>query len=1100
MFNLSSSVSRITPYVINLPQGTVDFFAITLNGYVPLTVQFFDISIVPNITEWRWDFTSSGTTQSTDQNPTWVFDQPGVYNISLTVVGESVLSTTKLNYITVFSVDFDGTPVVGITPLTVQFLDLSNGFPTSWEWDFDNSGNTDSAVQNPSHTYVTPGTYDVKLTVANDNLQSGTVIKSQYITVLPPAEDDPASILIMNDMSCDTLYFASTDSDSNGNIYVLGNKNIGSSTGNYYGNTFLVKFDSQLRRQWQIDFEALDTSIPISLAVDKNTNVIHVVIGYYIDIIPKQFAVVISIDSSGVILNQKEFNSDVVGYEGIINSISVDNYGNVYISGLLNNEPAGYNIVPYIEKLTSDMNCIWKVVNDNIYPTIGAGVTSFHATDSAQNTYFVYSNRAAEFEIVKISSGGTVLIKKKLYYSSVELGNNFSLDLSINSNNDIFISGNIVTIISDNIVRGDILVCLDTELNIQWQKIYGSDSSSILLDNLHGIVSDSTGVYITTTVIDSYPTNGSTNPSYYYCVHALVKIDLSGNIEWQRYLDEFNNNHTGKFIDFWPYTVPDTIYNNKKITLNGQNFVSIAQYHDYTASGCEKSSGLIATLPKDGTGTGTYNSAEFNYFSALPYDPTFDSGVVLQIQPSSLNYVSSPCEDGLLSTNWISIFDTTTTELLEYAGHGLAVIDNDMNVVVAGSAQKADPDYSPYQAKIFKTDVFGRLLYNKTIKLINEFVTSTRTIPLFSTWLQIDSSSNSYVSITCESVFVSPTYYWKPSCMVKINSSGEVQWLKLISYINDIVPTGASDPVVGINSFVLDNSANLYVSVGKSILKLDSSGNYAWELCWKANPMGGENRSLIYYQDNLYFIASDQVYLSTFGSKFFKIDSNKNIVYCKQFVINGSSTQTLNDAASAYVDSSGTIFVINGSNINQISILELNSSSGEVLSYKNVILPTSTYCSSSVLYNDYIYLLIENDDSFGIIKLSNTYSVSWIKYVRRPNSFLYANYFFAPGNLTIKNEYVSWSMVSTDPIDSMSQNLFFKFSVDNFPADGEYDIFTISSGQPSDVTFTDITSTISVIDANFVDNIPGIYEVRNNNIYEIQDTTDAGITYITYLT
>jgi parallel beta-helix repeat protein len=61
--------------------------------------------------------------------------------------------------------DFVGTPTSGLAPLTVNFTDTSTGTVTSYEWDFDNDGTTDSTVQNPGYTYTNPGSYNVKLTV-----------------------------------------------------------------------------------------------------------------------------------------------------------------------------------------------------------------------------------------------------------------------------------------------------------------------------------------------------------------------------------------------------------------------------------------------------------------------------------------------------------------------------------------------------------------------------------------------------------------------------------------------------------------------------------------------------------------------------------------------------------------------------------------------------------------------------------------------------------------------------------------------------------------------------------------------------------------------
>ena len=74
----------------------------------------------------------------------------------------------------------------GYAPLTINFTDLSVGNITSWAWDFGDSGT--STGQHPQHTYNTPGTYPVSLTVDGPD-GPDTNTKSAYITVnaLPSA-------------------------------------------------------------------------------------------------------------------------------------------------------------------------------------------------------------------------------------------------------------------------------------------------------------------------------------------------------------------------------------------------------------------------------------------------------------------------------------------------------------------------------------------------------------------------------------------------------------------------------------------------------------------------------------------------------------------------------------------------------------------------------------------------------------------------------------------------------------------------------------------------------------------------------------------------
>ena len=81
--------------------------------------------------------------------------------------------------------NFNANVTSGKAPLTVKFTDTSAGTPTSWAWDFNNDGITDSEEQNPIFTYETSGNYTVNLTVANKK-GNDTEIKDDYIKVREP--------------------------------------------------------------------------------------------------------------------------------------------------------------------------------------------------------------------------------------------------------------------------------------------------------------------------------------------------------------------------------------------------------------------------------------------------------------------------------------------------------------------------------------------------------------------------------------------------------------------------------------------------------------------------------------------------------------------------------------------------------------------------------------------------------------------------------------------------------------------------------------------------------------------------------------------------
>ncbi|MEN8223953.1 MAG: PKD domain-containing protein [Bacteroidota bacterium] len=180
---------------------TADFSGTPPSGFPPHGVTFNDLSF-PNggvLTSWSWDFGDGNI--SNLQNPMHTYITSGVYTVSLTVTTASggTDTETKTDYITVDyyppTADFTTDVSSGVSPLTVNFTDLSLDSVDTWNWDF-GDGNT-SSEQHPQHVYNTAGLYTVSLTVTGPG-GSDTHTKTDYIVVsdLPPMADfsgDPTS-------------------------------------------------------------------------------------------------------------------------------------------------------------------------------------------------------------------------------------------------------------------------------------------------------------------------------------------------------------------------------------------------------------------------------------------------------------------------------------------------------------------------------------------------------------------------------------------------------------------------------------------------------------------------------------------------------------------------------------------------------------------------------------------------------------------------------------------------------------------------------------------------------------------------------------------
>ena len=160
-------------YIVSCPQMPVasgNAPSVTCLGN---TIQFQNTSVAA--TNYYWDFGDSAITNDTSsaQNPSWLYAQSGIYNITLIAEPNTNCADTTVFQITVEEVIadwyFTGTASAG---QPVNFFDSSYTSSGSqiviWSWDFgDNT--TNSTSQNPMHTYVNSGTYFVTLFVVSAN-------------------------------------------------------------------------------------------------------------------------------------------------------------------------------------------------------------------------------------------------------------------------------------------------------------------------------------------------------------------------------------------------------------------------------------------------------------------------------------------------------------------------------------------------------------------------------------------------------------------------------------------------------------------------------------------------------------------------------------------------------------------------------------------------------------------------------------------------------------------------------------------------------------------------------------------------------------------
>ena len=206
VYNVSLTVSDGANFASEIKQNYItvaepiipDFYADSNEGFAPLEVQFTDLSsgglpqVGREIISWEWDFDDNSVIDSYEQNPSFTYLDFGEFTVTLTVSdgtnSESISEYDLINVMEPVTANFEADPTLGLYPLTVQFTDLSSGgySPnreiTSWEWDFNNDGITDSYYQYPEFTFNLFGTYSIGLTVS-DGTNYDTLIRENYITV-----------------------------------------------------------------------------------------------------------------------------------------------------------------------------------------------------------------------------------------------------------------------------------------------------------------------------------------------------------------------------------------------------------------------------------------------------------------------------------------------------------------------------------------------------------------------------------------------------------------------------------------------------------------------------------------------------------------------------------------------------------------------------------------------------------------------------------------------------------------------------------------------------------------------------------------------------
>jgi gliding motility-associated-like protein len=167
---------------INLPEKTAVY-----QGPATLcvaSVGSFSVSASASPISVFWKM-GDGTIYNT-ASVTHSYAQPGSYNITvITDFGNCRDTLTKKVVVSgTFSVDFTASDTTNCqSPFAVSFSNTSAN-AAEWSWDFGDSST--SNAKEPSHTYITEGSYTVTLRAKNAAGCTSETLKSNYITIRKP--------------------------------------------------------------------------------------------------------------------------------------------------------------------------------------------------------------------------------------------------------------------------------------------------------------------------------------------------------------------------------------------------------------------------------------------------------------------------------------------------------------------------------------------------------------------------------------------------------------------------------------------------------------------------------------------------------------------------------------------------------------------------------------------------------------------------------------------------------------------------------------------------------------------------------------------------
>jgi PKD repeat protein len=146
-----------------------------------------------SITKYQWDFDADGVFDAEGVQTSYTYEEKGEYVVTLLVTDnfdETDTDTCIINIINRLpTASFSYSPSTATFEDQVNFYDTStdDGSLVSWFWEFGDEQTSEE--RNPIHKYEDKGTYNVKLTVTDNDGASNTTINAVEIVNIPPTSN-----------------------------------------------------------------------------------------------------------------------------------------------------------------------------------------------------------------------------------------------------------------------------------------------------------------------------------------------------------------------------------------------------------------------------------------------------------------------------------------------------------------------------------------------------------------------------------------------------------------------------------------------------------------------------------------------------------------------------------------------------------------------------------------------------------------------------------------------------------------------------------------------------------------------------------------------